>query len=416
MNLKPFIMKSILPLMLALLSLNTMAQLSPLEEIHSNHYLFQNNQQTPQTPSQRAVMHKLDSTTSIQYDTWSTHWRDWSKSEFDYYPNGTLKSYTTATPQMIKEVLTFNTSGRITEHRYYQYVMGDWDSLQKTVFLYDTDNRQISDSTYVWNNTSWEPYGHTQIDYDLQGYVTKRTYFYKQTWQFEPISQLIFTHDNHGNVLSMENKQYINNAWEPRNYYQHTYDSDNRRIEYRSEYWDGAAYVPEYKEVFTYQNGNLTQLDMSYWQNGYWELSSYQTYQYNLLENNANIYLPGQYMYNQNKLVAHQLHATTGMGTIATVDSTTFHYSNVSDPNSIKEINSNNYQVVQNPVLNNLVLRGNKPTPTMCSIYNLSGQLMFQQPLTQLYEEIDVSILKTGIYIIQLNSGEANSSLRIFKQ
>lgn len=415
-------MKSILPYLFAALSLPVCAQISPLESLHSGHYLFNPTanefMQANGLDIQRsASMKKLDSISSIQYDTWSTHWRNWTQTEFEYYPNGTLKSHKITTPQMLKEVVYFNTSGKISEQVYFQYTTNGWDSLQKTIFYYNTQNQQITDSTFVWNNTIWEPHGYTDVSYSLSGLPLKRVYYQKQTWSFEPIDKLTYAFDGNNNLTDMERFQFVNNQWTPRNYYHHTYNNQNQRIEYSTEWWDGMSYTPEYKEVFTYNQQNLTQVDMSFWNNGNWELNTYQTFQYNLLESNASIYLPSNLMHNENKLIAYQTHATTGLGTILTVDSVTFHYSNhQQNPNAIAENTAQPYRVLQNPVLNQLILNATTYQPTTCRIYSLTGQLMLEKPLTQLNEQINVSFLNTGIYIVQMQSGEATSSLRILKQ
>tara|TARA_R110002073_G_scaffold72537_1_gene177508 strand:+ start:502663 stop:505032 length:2370 start_codon:yes stop_codon:yes gene_type:complete len=75
-----------------------------------------------------------------------------------------------------------------------------------------------------------------------------------------------------------------------------------------------------------------------------------------------------------------------------------------------------NAQLYPNPVNNNLTISLSNPILTQIHIYAVTGQLVRKLETDTLTTEIDLSKLKTGVYIVQLQTETTNSTYKIIKE
>lgn len=86
----------------------------------------------------------------------------------------------------------------------------------------------------------------------------------------------------------------------------------------------------------------------------------------------------------------------------------------------IKEIGSDNgIYLYPNPASNKLTIelqQANLLQSTTLSIYYIQGQLLLHRPLQQTKDEIDISTLAKGVYILKLNNTEKTAVTRFVKE
>jgi len=73
-------------------------------------------------------------------------------------------------------------------------------------------------------------------------------------------------------------------------------------------------------------------------------------------------------------------------------------------PDTLSEDEKNRIGVYPNPAKNEITIENTEPTPNeVISIYNMEGQLLMQQQLTNAKIKVDIRGLKKGIYLLKLS-------------
>jgi hypothetical protein len=75
------------------------------------------------------------------------------------------------------------------------------------------------------------------------------------------------------------------------------------------------------------------------------------------------------------------------------------------------------FRLYPNPANNTVVLASDFiPSECTVSLFNLSGQPLLHEQLTQASQEIDLSALPAGAYLVEVSNGEYRSIQRLLKQ
>jgi hypothetical protein len=180
-------------------------------------------------------------------------------------------------------------------------------------------------------------------------------------------------------MLTVLTENWQSNAWVNSVKQTYSYDNNGNMVIELNEAWQSNAWVNSVRKTYTYDtNGNSLTGIYEKWQYGNWASS-----------------MGTLYLYSQNQYISH-------LDFVYRYEAS-FKSDITGLPNS--DPRSKTLSVFPNPATEKITIE----TPALgdISVLNLNGRQILQQEITEPATTIDVSILKSGIYVVRV-TGEKN--------
>ncbi|MCD4678999.1 MAG: T9SS type A sorting domain-containing protein [Bacteroidales bacterium] len=342
------------------------------------------------------------------------------------------------------EIVLYDTTNKLSEHLYYKWDGNNWEPDEKTIFTYNSNDARDEYITYKWDGSIWVNDTKTKYFYDVGGYQIEEiiTYIWDgsvwgnssktiynwsggvndevtiQSWDVSNwVNQKKYILNYNGMMSIEEVTTYDWNGtnWVEYSNSEYSYDANNNMKEIIRSIWIGSAWEYDEKHEYTYhQYGYLLEEIYSTW-NGAWEYFDRTTRTYSgvmdLLEvlfehwngtawendyRNTLTYPGGGNCFtqviisedwtgsawlNDEKCIQIYCDLTIGIDEIGAM--------------------SRELSIYPNPAENEIsIYCKNAITIKEINIYDQIGQMVLHEK--QISNKIDVSMLRPGMYIIEL--------------
>ncbi|MGB1211334.1 MAG: T9SS type A sorting domain-containing protein, partial [Lacinutrix venerupis] len=193
----------------------------------------------------------------------------------------------------------------------------------------------------------------------------------------------------------------VNSIWIDSSKITYVYNSNNVVVSKISQNWNGNQWVNNNIEVYSYDsNGFLIELLQSNWN---LNTEVYDETQRKLYTNNSD----------GNQIIVVDQTNVLGTWTNTTRDRRT--YPNCQTLNA-EDVVFSSLEVYPNPVQNQLIIEIEGNTAGVLTICDVNGRKIFTQNILNRINKVDVSTLKTGMYLLQITKDNKTSTKKIIKQ
>ena len=269
---------------------------------------------------------------------------------------------------------TYNANDDIIETITYDWVTGAWVLKSRVVYtytaptLFDTVTTQMWDSiNSEWDNTEQEIYTYTGTNKE----------------------DVVTTYEWNGGTSS----------WDVKSRYTNTYNASDLVESTEYDDWDGAQWVHDFLLEYTYDGNGfaIEEVDSD------WETSAYVMDSRRLFTNNTEGHPTT--IISQSYLLGSWVNASRITQTYPSCASL-----------SVKEDNFANMELYPNPVRNTFKIEGFQQTIDVVEIYSLDGRSVKRIVNHHPENAIEMSSLKTGMYIIKLHQNDQVTTRKLIKR
>ena len=286
----------------------------------------------------------------------------------------------------------------------------DWDTISgwvddyKEDYTYDENGNQLSERGYNWRSDSmvWEPYRFVEYKYDVKNQLILRKSNYwnyeKQNWYAS--DSLIYEYDAGGNNVLKQDFYWDSYfaVWYPGSKYTYGYDIQNNLIS-EHYYW----YNNEL-ETYSEQRKTVYSFDLSYKKEEV--LMPFDRGAESLLELDGG---GSEYDYVKEGMILSIIESEliNGNKNLQETNRETFYYSGTGMLRDDARLTVPELQLYPNPASSTLYVTLGDETDSRIDIkvFDLNGKVLIIKDLSH-NRSIDISSLKQGIFLIQIQTGK----------
>jgi len=281
-----------------------------------------------------------------------------------------------------------------------------WEDAMKTIYTYDASKNILTQKSQMKLDTDWIDFSLTTNTYNASGQLTKSVdqQVNIMTMQMLNSYQDTYTYNADGTENQNVSQRWnvATSAWDNATRYTNTYDGSKRITAMLMEKYENSAWINDMKTTVTYnadgtvkesleQDWNVT---LSKWDDAWKDFYTYNT--------NATP-----------KQVLTMEWSTTGNNWVNQSRMTYSYGATIIEPNLTAETP---LQAFPNPFTDVISIKYNSLEGTSIRIFNINGQLIRTFEKGEPLSEINLSELRNGIYLLQVNSAESRQVLKLVKQ
>jgi hypothetical protein len=300
------------------------------------------------------------------------------------------------------------------------------EALYQDLKTYNTSNNIILEVTQFWNSTmtQWETTAQTVYTYNGSGKIEFET---DQSYNF--VTQMYTNafrtkYDYSGdNLIRITYQSWENGAWENDDKFEYAYNTSGLPIEEIESIWNSATMLwePSERGIATYTNNLLTKLEIYKYDNGGWETQPFEQYltEYTGMLESSFTWQSWNGSQWVNEDIETSFYDTNGNRTEYIFSSWSGsdwepYYKEESDyseaaPLSVTSFDSEDFKVYPNPASDVINIASKIPIDKI-ELYSILGSKILQ---SDNYMQINVSHVKSGMYLVKATSGSKTTSKRI---
>jgi hypothetical protein len=272
-----------------------------------------------------------------------------------------------------KQTLTYQNDSILTGYFTYEWINSDQSWKLKSQSILSYSNNLLTDKIkQLWDGLIWNNSERIVYEYNSDNKLVKTVNQFWNNSDWHDSSREILSYDNYNNVSEWLTQVFSNNVWVNITLFGRTYNANNQIIELLSKYWDSST-------------GQLT------------SGSSRTTY-----------------LYNNNELNTEIIYQKWDPSIIDWVNSNKdINYYSTHHTSGIISLTNEDIILFPNPANNTLSFSGLSGDSEI-SIYNMAGILVLNKLIDS--EQIDISDLKKGVYILKITNPVGTVSKQFLKQ
>ncbi|MCB4808620.1 T9SS type A sorting domain-containing protein [Tamlana sp. 62-3] len=339
----------------------------------------------------------------------------------------------------------YDSNGNLLFETDFEQNNSIWEITGKTFFTYNTNNKLTSETYLKWNNTleKFENYYRTLLTYDTNNNLIEIVYqesYENDVWENE--EKYIYAY-NEGHLIDYYYSYFfIDGEWS--RYEDKTevkYNSNDKISEIITYTGTEGNYIFDYKDIYTYNfNSQLVKSESFNWENNEWVNEYNESLEYNWDSNgnlinvvhnyNSSSNISEIYTYDTSKLMSNFMHPFINRSGFDYVLEGFPHYNKLltyTDGFSRYTYNydssitlgttqfeaKNDLSIYPNPATKTITINNTLDNISEIEIYNVLGKKV----LTSITKTIDVSNLKSGIYLVSIMDNDGiKTTKRIIKQ
>ncbi|RLJ62602.1 putative secreted protein (Por secretion system target) [Lacinutrix venerupis] len=324
----------------------------------------------------------------------------------DYVLQQTLDFSTSIFGNSTQLSISYNANSQMTTstNELWNANLQVWENERRTDFSYLGNNLSLVE-VYIWENSNWEINETIENAYNGSDLLIESLY---KEWSI-PLNSLVnrdksnYTYTAFSQIDTIINSNWdaVNSIWIDSSKITYVYNSNNVVVSKISQNWDGNQWVNNNIEVYSYDsNGFLIELLQSNWN---LNTGVYDETQRKLYTNNSD----------GNQIIVVDQTNVLGTWTNTTRDRRT--YPNCQTLNA-EDVVFSSLEVYPNPVQNQLIIEIEGNTTGVIRICDVNGRKIFTQNILNRINKVDVSTLKTGMYLLQITKDNKTSTKKIIKQ
>lgn len=356
---------------------------------------------------------KLTEENRLQWDSMQNQWVNYRKILLTWDEYGYDESYKylkwndelNRWDNYYRDESNYDENGNLLSWIYYLGNMeNEWEPSSKTESNYNIDNNRISDLNSLWDTENEIWITDTKVDYTYTNLglldISHDSIWHENTWDPYRMSEHFYNSNQmEESVISYVYWEY---TWRESSKIEYAYDENNNKILRHSFSWD--SYLNEwFNSNISYHEFNEEDKTImaSYY---YWDLFLAawvgQSKNERIYNENGEINLVIKYAWDEN----------TADWILEEKD---FYY--FSSPSNIEEPSSILFAAYPNPFKSIININIQNNGDYTCSVFTTCGQPLMQFHLNNAQTKLDLSNLKTGIYILQINNGTKTATKKIIK-
>ncbi len=315
-----------------------------------------------------------------------------------------IRTLDTATGQWnpsYKLVITFDNNYNITEQAIYAWTGNQWLGIQKNIYTYDSNGRIISELEQSYNFTTfqWENSSQNLYSYDANGNKIERVYqqWNSSTSQWVNVNRDTMSYNSNNFITEDIFQTWDTTTSQWNNYFKYTYEYttiNSKELLSQSTYFTWNTFNNQWDSsrvtIYSYNTNGLKTLELNkYYNNGNWLNSNQYVYEYDSVGNKTKYYfqvwdLTNNYWQNNTR--------TDYFWTAVTY-------------NLVESATNNLFNIYPNPAYDYIRIASDKPLHNI-NIISLDGKTIISKKINS-NGSIDISGLKSGIYMIKDDSGRS---------
>ncbi len=287
-------------------------------------------------------------------------------------------------------------------------------TIQKTVYTYNTAGKLIYAKIDTFNHalSSWVPMSADSVFYDVNSNLSKAIIYEYDLVNSIWVNNMLldFTYSV-SNQLTQVITQFWAGSWTNTSKSAYLYNGSNQLVSATDSYWDMGSWINSEKDSFQYSAGPYPSIEtVQLWDNMslVWTNNSKMEYTYNSLNQ---VVLTESYFWNP---------APTSSWANST--KTIYYYENFT-PASIQDASISNGRMKVYPVPANELLhidaQWDDMQTSVTTISDITGKVLVRvnAPSTKhLKQQIDMSMLPAGMYILSVNGEQGVLTQKIIKE
>jgi len=265
-----------------------------------------------------------------------------------------------------------------------------WSNNSKDSSIFNMNWKLLTGVEELWQGGAWMYHDKFTCTYDTNGNTLTDLCENWQSGSWVNFWIYTYTYDINGNMLTNTNANWQSNSWLNSWRYSYTYDMNGNMLTNLLEAWQSNAWVNNERYTYSYDvNGNSISGKYEQWQNGNWQPGQGNLYLYS---NRVDVYsFSGVYRYE-----ASFVSFITGIVNM--------------------QADNNDFAVYPNPASDRVFINYNERQDIKIQIYNVIGGCLQQRELCSGTNEIDISSLMKGIYVIKLTGANWTGQKKLIKE
>ncbi len=355
--------------------------------------------------------------TLIANYAWNAGTMKWDlnmKNQMTHDGNGNITSSTIVsiisgfTFGSLKYVASYDSHNNQTLKTNYSWdiLTSSWLVSDKTSSLYNAQNKDTEDSNFKWIANTWQITDKTSFGYDTNGYLILETNYTENAINHQLVVDTKNEYMNNANGIDTLMTAYTWNAstslWVPNSKTRIMLAANDKLSSIISYNWNTTTSTWD----------NVFKAEYTFDSNGY--NGTYIIYMWDSASSAWVGYSKSEYINNSNGIITV---STTYMWNKATSvwnkQSTAMYYYTPGTSSEIPSISKENYLIYPNPAVNSLYISGLNKLADV-SIMDINGQMIYESQLQS--NTVDVSSLRSGIYLISIKTMDGNSVSRFIKK
>ena len=298
--------------------------------------------------------------------------------------------------------------------------------LYQDLKTYNANNDIILEVTQFWNSVTlqWETTAQTVYTYNLSGeleYETDQSYnFVTQmfTDEFRTKNEYL-----NGNLIRITFQKSENGVWVDEDKFEYSHNTSGQPVEEIESLWNTTTMMwdPIERAIATYTSGLLTKLEIYKYTNGSWETQPYEQY---LLEYNGMLQTKFTWQSWDGAQWVNEDLETSAYDANDNLEELIYwswsgsvwepYYkeetdNSVAGPLSSTVFDSENFKVYPNPVSEIINITSKTPIDKV-ELYSVLGLKIMESPD---YKNINVSHIKSGLYLLKASIGRSSTTKKI---
>jgi hypothetical protein len=304
---------------------------------------------------------------------------------------------------------SYNAQGKITEMTYSWYFNGDWALIWKDNFTYDGQGNLLEYKWYDWMEEKWALYQHVIRTYpnpEQPATTVDTIYYVDNEVEFRSKDTLI-VYDDENRILSHLTLIHNDSAWATSARTNYQYDANGGSVK-TIETYTGDIWEPSYRYTSRYDDHkSFVEYKKEKYVNGEWILVHQNQYEHSY-SSSGDITETITRSWNNNVKVLKD---------ISKENFSDFQYFTVASAShkiAILEV-----KVYPNPTAFAISIQSETAESTELIINDLAGRTVFRQTLSASFgapQQVDISTLPTGIYMLNMKNRKGAWTSKIVKQ
>lgn len=364
------------------------------------------------------------------WQVWQNNaWVNSSRSTFTYTVNNRLATITvqnwTASgwTNAEKTTNTYDVFGNRVAYKLEKWIDNSWTNFLYEIYTYDNQNNLINGVRQLWNAVYWLNNQQYSYTYNAQSQMLNATIqnWVEDGWQNFYSETYTYTENRLGSYTGL---LWNNNSWVNDERYTYNYNAPGFLIEAKGEQWSNGAWLNDVRAQFSHNSFGGVQSGLyQSWANGSWLNQRLSDYSYDNAGNTTQLNL---YFWNGNTWVQNAdgvlelIYSQSATAMYLTGYRATASY--ISVVVDLEEMSLNEeFKVFPNPVQDQLSIRLNNNVSgnVIVTIYTIDGKavgILYDGKAETMPDQlsIDVSVLNTGMYILNIQTAKHNHNKKIF--
>lgn len=392
----------------------------------------------------------------IQFSMESNEWINEDRQIYTYDTQNNLVTVSIQTWESnewgdhIRYTYAYNERNLVSELCQQYWANNEWNNIDRTTYAYGEQNNLRSELYQTWESNKWNDQSKSTCTYDEQNNLSAKLTQNQINSYWVNAKKYTYTYDERCNMLTEMHQIWEESSWKNSITYIHTYDEWSNPLTYLVQLWgingnlvsnirstymydeqyNLSAYLEEYltndgwenmsKGEYEYsEQGNLLSCIEQSWADSKWRNDTKRNYTYN---ENGNGILGECWKWGSESWIESDFLSVAVLDLYYNNKQSFYSashcykielsYINPAELTRIAEKAISGILIYPNPAIDHIAISAGESRLESVAVFNQLGQ----QVLQTTKQEIDISHLPVGVYILQIKTDKGATAKKVVKQ